>query len=454
MVLRQAKWMMGAAAVLASAGAASAMSQTIADAVDALDADDFALREAATLVLSTDPDVSDEALSLKMGAGVLSAEAQARLYTAMRDRFVRSARGAIGIRFEGMGTRVGATYENFPAHDAGLIKEGDVIVGVSGRALSQDDAGRNELVVETFSHEPGETLRLRVARVDERGEVREIDIETTLGSIDRFPQQEMNAWRDSIYRAAFERRMERLGIEPETRTFRADIETAAWAGLADQRMALLRRANPASRSSRVLAGPVEGSVSVFGGVHLTLNGNGRAALVRVPVVPQQALRGEDVEALRRRAEVLRAQRINVGGNANVNVQVGGGNVQWPEELADQVQRRRAEAQAQAQRKAMLARLDAADERNEEIAGIDTSNPVETANRLAARIGRLESEVAQQERLLRAGGGDDAGIQRMAEERITELRTTLLKLEVRLRRAMAMAEDAGLESETEASVGEE
>jgi hypothetical protein len=348
---------------------------------------------------------------------------------------------------------VGATYENFPAHDAGLIKEGDVIVGVSGRALSQDDAGRNELVVETFSHEPGETLRLRVARVDERGEVREIDIETTLGSIDRFPQQEMNAWRDSIYRAAFERRMERLGIEPETRTFRADIETAAWAGLRDQRVALLHRANPASRSSRVLAGPVEGSVSVFGGVHLTLNGNGRAALVRVPVVPQQALRGEDVEALRRRAEVLRAQRINAG-NANVNVQVGGGNVQLPEELADQVQRRRAEAQALAQRKAILARLDASDEQNDGIEGIDTSNPVETANRLAARIGRLESEVAQQERLLRAGGADDAGIQRMAEARITELRTTLLKLEVRLRRAMAMAEDAGLESETEASVGEE
>lgn len=104
----------------------------------------------------------------------LPLEARLRLIGALRERFMRSPRAAIGIQFANnqspMGVMVGRTIEGFPVHEAGLLEPGDYIVGIDGisldsRQLRPGGLGAQEFVRATIlSHAPGESVRLTILR--------------------------------------------------------------------------------------------------------------------------------------------------------------------------------------------------------------------------------------------------------------------------------------------------
>ncbi len=445
------------ALTLADPSAARADSARLDATIRALDADDFARRQAASAALANDPEITEEALVGLLEAGTLSPEQRTRVRSILRERFMASTRGAIGISFApDSETEIRMVHEGFPTGEAGLLEPGDVIVAVEGRSIL-GGGGRNLLLLETCSREPGEILRLRVRRQDDQGRVREIDVEAPLGDVNAFaPNVVRNSagqiFPEHIRRMAFDLRMSRLGLDEADPTMGANVERGLWGAQPSHERARTR--GPSTlRWSRVLAGPVDTDRVFTESVERRLLAGDRVRLMLQDELRNvRQLDEAQQRALARRAAVARVQ-INRGDAENVRIEIEDGRaVEIRADIARQeVRRQFLEDQARGRRLAMLKQAQQ-DEMAEQTSR-HVSKPLEAANRLARRIGTLEADVAEQERLLRTLDDANAGVRTRAQERIADLRVRLAQLELELLNALELAEQQSGGIDAEASAGD-
>lgn len=178
-------------------------------------------------------------------------ETRSRLIGALRERFMRSPRAAMGFQFGGVtpvGVIIGATFDPFPAKRLGLLQPQDIITSIEGTRLDaqlsqQGDPIRVQELVRAIilSHEPGERVRLSilrptpVANVDGQpidGAVADmggqhLDILVPLGSSTALPDNRgdlgfplENAWRV---------RLDRLGLAETPRpTLGSGLTLSQW----------------------------------------------------------------------------------------------------------------------------------------------------------------------------------------------------------------------------------
>jgi hypothetical protein len=175
---------------LVSFGAAPALAVTLDDLIDRLDADDFATRETAAdelhrkLMDDVDERSIEAARALEMDAAEalrtrdLSLEQRLRLIDALRERFVRSPRGAMGVSFGQQNRLLGVELQlvmpNFPAAESGALKKGDVITSVCGMSLLGPEfanvradgftGASQRLRHIVISHDPGQTVEMTLVR--------------------------------------------------------------------------------------------------------------------------------------------------------------------------------------------------------------------------------------------------------------------------------------------------
>lgn len=135
----------------------------------ALDAEQYADRAAArTAILARRP-APNELMALLLRRD-LGDEARESLVGILRERILKSPRGALGIRMETMimreqGVRITGVIPGMPAEK--VLEVGDLVIEVNEAPMID----RNDLIREVQSLEPGDEVRLKVRRVrrDEAG---------------------------------------------------------------------------------------------------------------------------------------------------------------------------------------------------------------------------------------------------------------------------------------------
>ncbi len=168
---------------------------SLEDLIAALDDGVYAVRQRATALLLTSERVAEEDLLEAVRGDELTPEQSLRLEKVLRRSFERTPRGAIGISFEQQVARpfllVGSVVEGFPAVDAGLIRAGDLMLFVEGDAITPRSGWIGLVQARTFSKDPGETLRVTLARprVDLAPGFEILDVDLPLGRIDQHQNQ-------------------------------------------------------------------------------------------------------------------------------------------------------------------------------------------------------------------------------------------------------------------------
>jgi hypothetical protein len=143
-------------------------------------------REAASLALEQVDIEIVRSLEPRLNDASLTPEQRIRLESAVRERFLRSQRGALGVQFDQQavptgGMRVAKVYPNFPA--AGVLMPGDVIVQVEQTKIGASEPFyRSPLRPYIISREPGEKIKLVIDRNGQR-----LDVEPALGKFADFP---------------------------------------------------------------------------------------------------------------------------------------------------------------------------------------------------------------------------------------------------------------------------
>lgn len=429
-------------------------------ALSAMNSDDYATRERATKALAGDLSVSEEDITKLMKRPDLTPEQSQRLLEVVRERFMSTPRGAIGIRYDRTAhpPRVAAVFPNFPAAKDGLLRAGDQIVSIEGRSLEDHVEVMQE---ETFSRDPGDTLHLHIRReVKEGGEAKpgegadqteraeqaggpagateELDIAVKLGSTMDFPDN--SVLDPAALQRALAVRLARMGAgAPTSETIEPRVEPGKW----DQGTAprLLRQ------WSRVLSGPLESeaeaSIINYGGVAMTPE---NARLIRQLDALRQGGNGANLA----NGLKVHMEAVNLPGGGRVEVQ----RIDVPQEMKAKNEARLRQIRAQQlaiQRQRMALQL--AEQRRKqrpEETTPGTPDPVEEANRLATQIGELERRIAEQTRMLRSAGADDPNVRRLTQETIDDLRGKMAALRARLQDAMSGiagdSADASLEGE--------
>lgn len=266
-------------AALALIGA-PASADSFEDLLARLDADELIVRENATDELrrlmgaDTDPQAIESAHALERESAEalrtrdLSLEQKLRLLDAMRDRFFRTPRGAMGVQFvqmqpRPMGVELERVVEGFPAGDQGILKRGDVITSVAGISLVGAEfaqlrgnglsAAAERLRYIVISHDPGDTVEMTVLRphavAGERplnpaqaaavpgggdliteGPGKNADVLTVrvpLGSFERLQQGAMLDPR--LLNSAWKERVDRLGVpEVSVRSLSSQVSMREW----------------------------------------------------------------------------------------------------------------------------------------------------------------------------------------------------------------------------------
>lgn len=151
-----------------------------------LDSESWAEREEAFRELQAHPAATEDRLAELAKNEAFSLEQRRRLAGAVRERFINSPRGAIGIQFApGTSTEPAIIDEarpNFPAGQLGLLRSGDRIDAVDGIELAPkpdpnvppqrvravfnnfDDPARRKLISYVVSRNPGDEITLRIRR--------------------------------------------------------------------------------------------------------------------------------------------------------------------------------------------------------------------------------------------------------------------------------------------------
>ncbi|MBL8747104.1 MAG: PDZ domain-containing protein [Phycisphaerae bacterium] len=262
---RLSRWI-GGFGLLMMTAAMPANAVTLDELIGQMDSDDLLIRDSATEELrkrlsdTTDAQSIEAGRSLEMDAAevlrtrTLTLEQRVRLFDALRDRFFRTPRGAMGVQFVQpptrlMGVELGQVIQGFPAAEQGLLKAGDVITSVGGVPLIGEEMaqfapnGQNRAQERlrhiVISHDPDELIELTVVRplAQNAGEVAKpnvalvrgggdlitegpgknaqvLTIEVPLGSFDRLRQG--NFLDQQTLEGAWQQRSERLGIPPMT----------------------------------------------------------------------------------------------------------------------------------------------------------------------------------------------------------------------------------------------
>lgn len=261
-----------------SAGAA-AHAVTLDDLIGQLDSDDLITRDTATDELrkrlsdTTDAQTVEAARALELEAAEalrtreLSLEQRVRLFDALRDRFFRTPRGAMGVQFvqpqiRPMGVELDRVIEGFPAAERGALKRGDVVTSVGGVPLIGPEMAQltvnglnrasERLRHMVISHDPDETIEMTLVRpigaipdvaarrnvavvpgggdLITEGPGKNADVVTVtvpLGSFDRLRQG--NVLDQGTLEGAWKQRTERLGIPPITsRTLGTPLTLREW----------------------------------------------------------------------------------------------------------------------------------------------------------------------------------------------------------------------------------
>lgn len=138
----------------------------------ALDAPDFRERDAATRRMAELATMDDSAIAALMQRPGLTLEQQFRVVRVIRERFMSTPRGAIGVQFSSTAPRpvVGVMLGGFPAERQGVLKPGDILLEVDGVDLSMDSAwtaSRHSLYrIQSLIHsrDPGDLLPAKILR--------------------------------------------------------------------------------------------------------------------------------------------------------------------------------------------------------------------------------------------------------------------------------------------------
>jgi hypothetical protein len=164
-----------------------------------LDAEQYADRAAARAAILARRPSQNELMALLLRRD-LGDEARQSLVGILRERILKSPRGALGIRMESMmlreeGVRITGVIAGMPAEK--VLEVGDVVIEVNEAPLRD----RNDLIREVQSLEPGDEVRVKLKRVrrdeagkamvDENGmELNELlDVKMRLGSTEDLEAQ-------------------------------------------------------------------------------------------------------------------------------------------------------------------------------------------------------------------------------------------------------------------------
>lgn len=176
---------------------------SIAPYVDLLDVDDFAARlNAAEFIFST-PAVTMDTIQPYLVDPSLAPEARSRLEAIGDVLFRVTSRAAMGVQFERQGVApivIRNPVDNNPffrAHE--FIDAGDEVVLADGEPVASYD----EFQAAILSHDPLESIRLRIRRAGEL-----IDVEVPLGDYMRLGNGTLPP--DHVLRMAWERRLSRI----------------------------------------------------------------------------------------------------------------------------------------------------------------------------------------------------------------------------------------------------
>lgn len=255
-----------AASLMVFAIGSSAPALDLDELLTRLDSDELAMRDAAALELRRavrGPEEAMESARAVERASVeflhrpdLSLEQRVRLIGALRERFMASSHGAMGVQFAQpqrlpRGVELQAVMDGFPAKDQGLLKAGDVVIAVAGTSLLDNELmqfnnrgttlASERLRHIVISHDPSETVPMTILRrLDDADQAPNpadqaaagmpigiaefitegpgrnaevLELQIPLGSFDRLRQG--NAQLDPFtLEAAWRERMLRLGMEP------------------------------------------------------------------------------------------------------------------------------------------------------------------------------------------------------------------------------------------------
>ncbi len=157
-------------------------SPALEDALAAFASDDFALRERATTALIEDASIAEGAIWGAVRREGLTEEQRERCVAALRERFFRAERPALGIQMEQQPHEQGVVVsprKGFPAFD--MLRANDVVMSIDGLSLRTDGGGefgaaQGAMRATIMSHVPGECVSLRVLRGDAT-----VEIEAPLG---------------------------------------------------------------------------------------------------------------------------------------------------------------------------------------------------------------------------------------------------------------------------------
>jgi hypothetical protein len=159
------------------AGVVRSEGETLAELLPLLNATEFQAREAATLKLIDNRQITLAMLEDALLDSSLTLEQRQRVGRAAKDRFDRSPRAAMGVEFgSNLVQRIGIqrAIENFAS--ARLLEEGDLIVEAGGVELKGPGV-RGQIRAQILSRNPGDTLKIVVRRGDET-----LNIDMPLGS--------------------------------------------------------------------------------------------------------------------------------------------------------------------------------------------------------------------------------------------------------------------------------
>jgi hypothetical protein len=270
----------------------------------ALDAPDLADRERAVEALVMSSAVSlREVLGLLSEVTALTPEQRARLVGIAREMFVQSPRAAMGVQFGGTvekGVAIQSAVDGFDS--ARVIKPGDVIVAVNGEEVTQS---RMRAII--LSHDPGESMTLRLRRMGESGAEEHIDARVTLGSMNRLrgggfidASTMMDAWRERLLRAG-------VTEGPTEPPLEARIDHAAWLASAQE------TARSGVRSGGIETGPgtARAPMVVMAGESRAVwlePGQSRDTLVDAEVLDPQRIDRRVLERMALREELSELQR--------------------------------------------------------------------------------------------------------------------------------------------------
>lgn len=279
----------------------------------ALDSDSLEERESAIEQLGANQAVAlREVLGLLKDVSALSPEQRARLLDLARQMFQDSPRAAMGIQFGGTvdtGVAIAMLIDGFDA--SRQLRPGDVIEAADGEPLSQ-----NRLRSVIVSHDPGESMTLRIKRTDPSGDSETMDVSIVLGSFNRLrgggfldTQTLDEAWRVRLARAGIAGTSvgETIGNTIDREAWLASARSAArWASIPEgPGTARAPRADIAGEARSAWSEPESD-------LFTTAEPNARFGAGDPAIDPRRLAMFEELQILQIQTEALRAgQRANL-----------------------------------------------------------------------------------------------------------------------------------------------